>query len=326
MKNILKLIVIIFTIGLIVSCTQASKVKKLKIGHGLDQSHPVHKAMVYLAKRAKEKSHGTLLVSVYPSQQLGTERECLELLQIGSLAMTKVSSSVLEGFVPIFKVFSLPYIFRDEKHKFKVFEGDVGKSLLLSPQKYWLRGLCFYDAGSRSFYTKDKPINTPADLIGLKIRTQESATSVKLVNALGGSATPISWGELYTALQQGVVDGAENNPPSFYTSRHYEVCKYYSLDEHTAVPDVLLISTIIWDELTPQQQKWLQEAALESYEYEKKLWKESTEESLKAVAAAGVHISHPDKTPFIEKVQPMLEEYKSEKDVYELIQKIKNVK
>ena len=207
-----------------------------------------------------------------------------------------------------------------------MFEGKVGKDLLLSPEKYWLRGLCFYDAGSRSFYTKDKPINTPEDLTGLKIRTQESATSVNLVNSLGGSATPISWGELYTALQQGVVDGAENNPPSFYLSRHYEVCKYYSLDEHTSVPDVLVISTVIWNDLTEQEQQWIQEAADESYVHQKKLWQESTMESLKAVEEAGVEIIYPDKSPFIEKVQPMLEEYKEEKEVYELIQKIKDVK
>lgn len=324
-KNVWNLFAIILT-TLLFSCGKVSEVKKLKIAHGLDQSHPVHKAMVYLAERVKEKSNGKMQVSVYPSQQLGTERECLELLQIGSLAMTKVSSSVLEGFVPIYKVFSLPYIFKNDEHKFKVFEGDVGRELLLSPQKYWLRGLCFYDAGSRSFYTKQKPIDSPEDLKGLKIRTQESATSVKLVNALGASATPISWGELYTALQQGVVDGAENNPPSFFISRHYEVCKYYSLDEHTSVPDVLLISTVIWNELSEQQQAWLQDAAIESYEHQKILWKESTLESLKAVEEAGVKISYPDKNLFIEKVQDLLDEYKSEEKVYNLIQKIKDVR
>lgn len=324
-KTIWILSIIIFS-TLFFSCAKVSDVKKLKIAHGLDQSHPVHKAMVFLAEAVEEKSDGKMQVSVYPSQQLGTERECLELLQIGSLAMTKVSSSVLEGFVPIYKVFSLPYIFKNDEHKFKVFEGDVGRELLLSPQKYWLRGLCFYDAGSRSFYTKQKPIDSPEDLKGLKIRTQESATSVKLVNALGASATPISWGELYTALQQGVVDGAENNPPSFFTSRHYEVCKYYSLDEHTAVPDVLLISTVIWNELSEQEQAWLQDAAIESYEHQKILWKESTLESLKAVEEAGVKISYPDKNPFIEKVQDLLDEYKTEEKVYNLIQKIKDVR
>ncbi|MCF8431378.1 MAG: DctP family TRAP transporter solute-binding subunit, partial [Melioribacteraceae bacterium] len=205
-------ILLLATITIAAGCSQKSSVRKLKIGHGLDQTHPVHKAMMFLAERTAEKSNGQIQITVYPSQQLGTERECLELLQIGSLGMTKVSSSVLEGFAPSFKVFSLPYIFRDDEHKFKFFESELGQQLLQSPQKFWLRGLCYYDAGSRSFYTVGKQIETPADLDGLKIRTQESPTSVKLVNALGGSATPIAWGELYTALQQGVVDGAENNP------------------------------------------------------------------------------------------------------------------
>jgi tripartite ATP-independent transporter DctP family solute receptor len=316
---------LIITSLLFLSCGTDTSVKKIKIGHGLDQTHPVHKAMEFLAERAYEKSDGKILISVYPSQQLGTERECLELLQIGSLGMTKVSSSVLEGFAPEFKVFSLPYIFESEEHKFTFFESDIGKQMLKSPEKYWLRGLCYYDAGSRSFYTKNKPVKSPSDLAGLKIRVQESPTSVKLVNSLGASATPIAWGELYTALQQGVVDGAENNPPSFYLSRHYEVCKYYSLNEHTSVPDVLLISTVIWDDLTPEEQQWLQEAADESYDYQKNLWQEATEEALTAVKNAGVEIIYPDKQPFMEKVQPLLDEFKSEPKVYELIQKIKDV-
>ncbi len=308
------------------SCADETNVKRIKIAHGLDQSHPVHKAMLYLAKVAAEKSHGELQITIYPSQQLGTERECIELLQIGSLGMTKVSSSVLEGFAPDFKVFSLPYIFRDDKHKFNFFESEAGKSLLRSTEKFRLRGLCYYDAGSRSFYTKEKPVLTPDDLKGLKIRTQESPTSVQLVNALGGSATPIAWGELYTALQQGVVDGAENNPPSFYTSKHYEVCKYYSLDEHTSVPDVLLISTVVWNELSDQEKQWLQEAADESYEYEKKLWKQATEEALEAVKKAGVHVYYPDKTLFEEKVKPLIEEFKSDKEISDLIDRIKAIK
>ena len=327
--NAFKILTNIFILSLLlfsVSCTNETTVKRIKIAHGLDQSHPVHKAMMYMAKVAAEKSSGKIQITVYPSQQLGTERECLELLQIGSLGMTKVSSSVLEGFVPDFKVFSLPYIFRNEKHKFDFFESDLGKSLLTSTEKFWLRGLCYYDAGSRSFYTKSKPILTPDDLKGLKIRTQESPTSVKLVNTLGGSATPIAWGELYTALQQGVVDGAENNPPSFYTSKHFEVCKYYSLDEHTSVPDVLLISTVVWNDLSDQEKKWVQEAADESYEYEKKLWREATSEALEKVQEAGVEIFHPDKLLFEEKVKPLIEEFKSDKEVFNLIQKIKAVK
>ncbi|QOJ28822.1 MAG: TRAP transporter substrate-binding protein [Ignavibacteriales bacterium] len=319
-------VLILIPLLLLYGCSRQSSVRSIKIGHGLDQTHPVHKAMEFMADRVREKSGGKIELTVYPSQQLGTERECLELLQIGSLGMTKVSSSVLEGFSPDFKVFSLPYIFADDDHKFRFFESELGKNLLRSTEKYWLRGLCYYDAGSRSFYTKDKPILSPDDLKSLKIRVQESPTSVKMVNALGGSATPIAWGELYTALQQGVVDGAENNPPSFFLSRHYEVCKHYSLDEHTSVPDVLLISTVIWDDLTDQEKEWIQSAADESYIYQKKLWKEATEEALMEVQKAGVKIYYPDKTPFNEKTRPLLEEYRKEPAVYELIRQIKSLK
>ena len=194
---------------------QKKEVEVLRLAHGLDVSHTVHRSMEFMAQQLDSLSEGKLKIQIYPSQQLGTERECLELLQIGSLDITKVSAAVLENFAPKLKVLSLPYIFTSKEHQFRVLDGPVGKELLAASRPFKLEGLCFYDAGSRSFYTIDKPLNTPEDLSGLKIRVQESATAIGMVQALGGSPTPISWGDLYTALQQGVVDGAENNPPSF---------------------------------------------------------------------------------------------------------------
>ncbi len=174
------------------------------------------------------------------------------------------------------------------------------------------------------FTATAEPIEKPADLAGLKIRVQESQTSVRMIQALGGSATPIAWGELYTALQQGVVDAAENNPPSFYLSKHFEVCKKYTLDEHTSVPDVLLISSYVWSTLTTQQQAWLQQAMDESVDYQRKLWAEDTQRSLDAVKAAGVDVIYPDKAPFEQKVQEMHETYKDE-PVYKIMQYIHNL-
>ena len=308
---------------LIFGCNPQSDITVVKLGHGLDPVHPVHQGMVYMAEKVAEKSGGKMRVDIYPSQQLGTERELLELLQLGSLGMTKVTAAVLESFAPSYKAFSVPYLFKDRDHHFRVLEGEIGKELLLASQKYWLRGLAYYDAGSRSFYTKEKPIRTPADLAGLKIRTLESKTQVEMVNTMGGAATPISWGELYTALQQGVVDGAENNPPSFYTSRQYEVCKYYTLDEHTTIPDVLLISTIVWEALTPQEQQWLQEAADESAQYQKVLWQEASDDALRALEENGIEIIIPDKAPFAESVAPLYESFQSEPEVYDIIQRIR---
>jgi tripartite ATP-independent transporter DctP family solute receptor len=312
-------------LSLLSSCGPQEQGRVLKLAHGLDPSHPVHQAMVFMADRCKEISGGELSIDIYPSGQLGSEQQCVELLQIGSLAITKVSAAVMESFTEEFKVVGLPYIFRSKEHAFKVLDGEIGHELLLSTEPFWIRGLCFYDAGSRSFYTIDKPINRPDDLKGLKIRVMKSMTAMEMVKAQGGSPTPISWGELYTALQSGVVDGAENNPPSFYTSHHYEVCKYYSLNEHTRVPDVLIVSQKVWEKLSDQEKLWLQQAANESVPVERELWAESEKESLEIVEKEGVTIIYPDKTPFAGKVQDLLESYRDNEKLYDLITRIREV-
>ncbi|MCF8362033.1 MAG: TRAP transporter substrate-binding protein [Prolixibacteraceae bacterium] len=324
-KYFFNLIFISVLVFLISACGIKDEPTVLKLGHGLEPSHPVHKGMVEMSKRLDVISEGEMQLEIYPSGQLGSEQQCVELLQIGSLAITKVSAAVLESFTNNFQVLGLPYIFRSKQHSFNVLDGEIGKELLLSVEPYNVRGLCFYDAGSRSFYTIDQPIETPDDLDGLKLRVMKSQTAMQLVKAMGGSPTPISWGELYTALQSGVVDGAENNPPSFYTSHHYEVCNYYSLNEHTMVPDVLIVSTIVWNRLSDQEKEWLQQSANESVPRQREVWAQSEEESLKKVKEAGVKINYPDKEPFAKKVEPMIESYRTEPELYDLIQRIKAV-
>lgn len=323
MKRIQLLCAVGFAI-IIFGCDTISDTRTIKLAHGLDVGHSVHKAMVKMGDDLEKMSGGKMSLEIYPSQQLGSERECIELLQIGSLDMTKVSVGVMENFAPKMKVFGLPYLFRDRQHSFDVLDGPIGQELLDDGSQYWLKGLGYYDAGSRSFYTKDKPINTPSDLKGLKIRVMESVTAMDMVKSLGGSATPISWGELYTSLQQGVVDGAENNPPSFYLSRHYEVCKYYSLDEHTVLPDVLIIGTHIWNTLSDQEKMWLQKAVDNSVVYQRKLWEESEKEALDEVQKAGVTIIRPDKSAFEADVESVYSQYTNDKDMSSLIQRIKN--
>lgn len=317
---LLSAMILIFFTG----CAKQSETKVIKLGHGLDTSHPVHKAMVFMGERLEEKSEGSMRIDIYPNQQLGSERECLELLQIGSLGMTKVSTGVMENFAPGLKVLGLPFLFRDRDHRFNILEGKIGEDFLNSSIDKRLKGLTFYDAGSRSFYTK-KPIETPQDLVGLKIRVMESQTAINMVKNLGGSPTPIAWGELYTALQQGIVDGAENNLPSFHLSRHYEVCKYFLVDEHTALPDELVIGTPVWNKLTEQQQTWLKEAAMESSEYQKKLWREAELKALEEIKAAGVTVIKADKDQFREKVQPMYDEFSENPQMNQIIQEIQAV-
>ena len=309
---------------LFTSCKSDSNVRIIRLGHGLDVTHSVHQAMLQTDVYLNELSQGKMRLQIYPNQQLGSERECLELLQIGSLDMTKVSGAVLENFAPKLRIFGLPFLFDNKDHLFKVLDGTIGKELLKEGEEYWLKGVGFYDSGSRSFYTKERPVEQPEDLEGLKIRVQESVSAFDMVKQLGASPTPISWGELYTALQQGVVDGAENNPPSFYLSRHYEVCKYYSIDEHTMIPDVLLVSTHLWNRLSSEEQGWLQKAIDQSIPYQRDLWIQSENESLQAVIEAGVEVSYPKKNRFQKATQKMYQDFKKDPQMAELIERIRN--
>jgi tripartite ATP-independent transporter DctP family solute receptor len=297
----------------------------LKLSHGLDPSHPVHKAMLYMAERLKTRSGGTVKLEVFPGGVLGSETENIAQLQRGALAMTKVSAAAVESFVPEMAVFSLPYIFRDGNHFWKVMDSPVGKRLLASGEKAGLKGLCYYDAGSRNFYTISKPVLAPSDLKGMKIRTMKSKTCMDMTETLGASPTPVPWGELYTALQQKMVDGAENNLPSFFTSRHFEVCKHFAMDEHTRIPDILMISTSVWNELPTPVRQWVQEAADDSSLYERQLWSKYDDEVLKAVKEKGVEVYYPDKAPFVEKVQPMLKNLEGT-PVGALVEEIRSVK
>lgn len=309
---------------LLVGCQQLENRRIIRLGHALDTNHSVHKAMVKMGEELYRISSGTMEIKIYPNQQLGSERECLELLQIGSLDITKVSTGVLENFSPNMKVLGLPYLFRDREHAFNVLDGPIGKQLLEETIFFRIKGLAYYDAGSRSFYTKSKAIRTPSDLKGLKIRVMESVTAMKMVESMGGSPTPISWGELYTSLQQEVVDGAENNPPSFFLSKQFEVCKYYTLDEHTTLPDVLVSGSYFWDGLKEKQKKWLEEAVKISVDYQRKLWAESESYSLNELKKSGVEIVYPDKSEFEKMVKPVYDYYKTNKEMHNLINQIKN--
>jgi tripartite ATP-independent transporter DctP family solute receptor len=296
----------------------------LKLGHSMDVNHPVHKAMEHMKERLTELSGGSVHVDIYPSSVLGNETQCLEQLQNGSLAMTKTAAAAIENFIPEMQVFSLPYVFKSREHYWNVLNGEVGQELLQKGESKYLRGLCYYDGGSRNFYTKEKAIQSPEDLKGVKIRVQNNATAIAMVKAMGGSPTPIAWGELYSALAQGTVDGAENNLPSFTTNKHYEICKHFSLDGHSRVPDILLMSSKVWEKLPPQVQQWVQQAADESREFQKDLWTQKTLEALEEAKKHGVTIYDVDVQAFAAKVAPMLEQVENPK-VKDLLQRINEV-
>jgi len=309
---------------LLAACSSPSDAVVLKLGHALDRNHPVHESMVYMADLVESRSRGRVRIDVYPSEQLGNERELLELLQVGAVGIAKVGGLVLENFHPSVGVFNLPYLFQDEETFWQVLEGDIGTTLLRELESYGFKGLCYYDSGSRSFYTRDRPIETPDDLRGLKIRVPNSATAIEMIRQLGGSATPIAFGELYSALQQGIVDGAENNPPSFYTSRHFEVCRFYALDQHTRVPDFLLMSLEIWRRLPPDIRQLIQEAAQDSVPYQRQRWADSVAKIMTELETAGVRVFTPDRRPFEEAVSDMLKAYEKKSDFGDLLTSIRS--
>lgn len=297
----------------------------LKLAHGLDEAHPVHQAMILMKQRLEELTDGKATIDLYSGGVLGGETDCLEQVQKGELAMTKVSTAALEAFIPEMKVFSIPFTFRDENHFWTTLNGDIGKKLLAKGTAQNFQGLCYYDSGDRNFYSTKKPIRTIDDVKGMKIRVMNSRTAMDMINAMGGSPCPITWGELYTALAQGTVDAAENNPPSFDTSRHFEVCKYFTFTAHQRIPDMVIMSTKVWDTLPQDVQAALQKAADESEIFQRKLWKEKTEQSLALAKEKGVELITPELDGFRKACAGIIQhkDYADIVPVYKAIQEVK---
>lgn len=303
---------------------QASAQKEivLKAADIQPEDYPTVQALKYMGKLLEERSKGHIKMQVYAGAQLGQEKETIEMTQMGTVAISRVNTAPLVGFVPKMGVFSMPYLFRDADHFWKVLDGQIGTQMVKELEKSNLVGLAWIDSGARSFYTKGAPINNPSDAKGQKIRVQQSKIFVDMINSLGASATPMDYGEVYSGLQTGLIDGAENNPPSLWAMKHYEVAKYFSLDEHARVPEMIIMSKKVWDTLSPDDQKLVKQAAIEAGLYERDLWAKYTDESMKNLQAKGVTISKPDKEAFRKAVEPMYEKFPEYKDIVSQIRAV----
>lgn len=323
MKNRIFILFIFFTITGIVLHSSITPQKRLVLAHNINIDHPVHRGLVDFSEKLSELSGGKIHVQIFPNEQLGTEREVIELLQTGALAFSKVSSSNLENFNPIWSVVNLPYIFRSKDHYFNVLDGEVGDILLNALQDSKLQGLTFYDAGARSFYAS-KPILHPRDVEGMKIRVMGSQSAIAMMKAIGGLPTPMSYGEVYTGLQQNVIDGAENNVFALTTKKHGEVAKHFSLDEHAMMPDVLVVSQEVWSRLSGEEREWVTLAAQHSKERQRVYWAREVEIEMKKIQQEmGVIVHKPEKEPFIEKVRSLHDELSGKSPRHrELIEKI----
>ena len=277
------------------------------------EDYPTTRADQRFAELVGERSDGRINIEVFPGAQLGEEASAIEQVQTGSLELTRVSTSPMAEFAPSLEVFSLPYIFDSSEHMWAFLQSDNGQAMLDQLSDSGFKGLAYYDSGARSFYTADREVTTPEDLQGLKIRVQQSDINVALMEAFGASATPMDFGEVYSALQTGVVGGAENNWPSYLSTSHYEVAPNYTLDEHTRVPEIIVMNQGTWDQLSEEDKQIIQEAAAESVEYQRGQWDETVQEAKNELEDEGVNvIPVEDKEPWREAAQPVIERYGEE--------------
>jgi tripartite ATP-independent transporter DctP family solute receptor len=288
--------------------------------------YPTVEAVKFMGERLKQLTNGKHSIRVFNNSALGSEKDTIEQTKIGALAMTRVNIAPMNNICPETQVPTMPFLFRSKEHMRKVLDGPVGEEILAACAPQGFIGLAYYDSGARSLYTAKKPVRTLADAKGMKVRVQQSDLWVALLEAMGANATPMPFGEVYTALKTGLVDGAENNWPSYESSRHFEVAKYYSVTEHSMAPEMLLFSKRVWDTLSPDDQKAIRQAAKESVPYMRKLWDEREEKSLATVKAGGAEIIQVDKASFQAAMKPVYDKFIKDDKLKAMIKRVQDTK
>lgn len=316
-------------IFILLGCQKSTKYESDAIVFRLAEAHPsdypTTLADKEFARLVEERTDGRIIIKVYDSQQLGEEKSVIEQVQFGAIDFTRVSIGPLTEFSPQLNVLQLPYIYRDGEHMWKVLNSPIGEYFLESIENEGFIGLGWYDAGARNFYNSVREVNTIEDLKGLKFRVMESELMIDMAKALGSSVTPMPYGEVYSAIQTGVIDGAENNFPSYDTSSHYEVAKYYTIDEHVRVPEILIASTMVLDRIGKEDLEIIKQCAQDTQMFQREKWKEKEKESEKKMREEGCIITEiNDKESFIKAVAPVYTKYASEyRDIVKQIQQMK---
>ena len=307
--------------GLLVAATafasnaaQAQQKLVLKASDVHPAGYPTVVAVENLGKKLEQATNGRISVQMYPSMQLGGEKEAIEQAQVGAIAFARVSVGALGPVVDDLNVFNLPYVFRNTTHMQHVIDGEIGRELLdkVTNSGKGLVGLCWMDAGARNFYNTKKPIKTMADLKGMKVRVMGNPMFVDMANSMGGNGVAMGYDQVFTALQTGVVDGAENNPPSFVFDNHYQVAKFYTVDEHLIVPEMVVFSKKTWDAMSKEDQALLMKFSQEAQQEERKLWEVYEQQAMDKAKASGIQIiqvSDADKKVFQDAVKPVWDKY-----------------
>ena len=288
--------------------------------------YPTVEAVEHVGELLSDWTNGRIQVKMFAGRQLGEEKDTIEQTIAGAIELNRVNLAPLNGIIPETAIPALPYIFRSIDHMHKVMDGEIGAEILASMEKHGLVGLAFYDSGARSFYNSQRPINSPADMKGMKIRVQNSDLFVATMEALGANATPMEFGQVYEALKTGVIDGAENNWPSYESTRHFEVANHYTLDQHSLSPEVLVISKIAWDKLSATDQQLVRKAAALSVPVMRELWNARVVSSKEKVIANGnMVIDSVDKQPFIDAMKPVYERFAGTDALQALVTRIQDV-
>lgn len=301
------------------------KVKVIRVAHGQNEEHPQHKAMLEFEKYVEEKTNGDIDVQIFPNELLGATAQAVELAQTGAVDLVIGGLGTLEAFNSSYTVLNLPYIMDSTEHYHEVMnDEEIIGPIYESTRQSGFVGLTWFDAGVRNIYTTKKPIMEPDDLKGLKIRVQTSPTNVKMLQALGASPTPMSFGEVYTGLQQNVIDGAENNELALINNKHGEVAKHYSYNMHAMLPDILIASTSLLDnKLTKEEAQIVMEAADYANKFEVELWEDAASDAKAKAEEMGVQFYYPDIKPFQEKMKDLHAEYTKDEDMKAVYDKIR---
>lgn len=311
------------------ACSKAGSVSQktiIRVGHNQSQNHPTHLGLLAFEEYVENELGDKYDIQVYPSELLGSQIDMVQLTQTGAINICVASNAILETFNDVWEIFNLPYLFASSEAYHHVMDDpEIVKPIFESTREGGFEGVTWLDAGSRSFYTKDKPVNSPEDLSGLKIRVQQSPTNVRMMDLLGSSASPMGFGEVYTALQSGIIDGAENNEMSLTDNGHGEVCKYYSYDMHQMVPDIV-IANYNWLEALPEEdRKVFDEGFKVLNEVQRKEWKTAVDKAKEKASEMGVEFIYPDQKPFVDAVAPLTKEVLERNDklspFYDAIQK-----
>jgi tripartite ATP-independent transporter DctP family solute receptor len=300
------------------------RVRRLRLAHALPATHPVHPAMEGMAEEIASRTGGAIRITLFANGELGDEIELMENTRTGALDMTKLSASVVERVAPAYRAFNMPFLFRDRAHLHRVVTSPIGREFLEASVPAGLVGLTFYDAGSRSFYAQ-KPIAHPDDLKGLKIRIQLSPSMSRMIALFEAQAVQLPWHVVHSALQTGLVDGAENSVAALIIGRHGEVARYYCFDEHTMVPDVLMVSARRWAEFSPAEREIVSEAAQRSFARMVGLWTAFEAESMQRARSMGITFTYPEKRPFMERVAPMRRDFADDPRVHDIIGRIEQI-